>query len=424
MIEITMPRLSDTMEVGTIVTWLKQPGDSVERGEVVAEIETDKATMDLESFDHGVLDRVEAAAGATVPIGTVIAFLRSDGEESGVEVQHSGPVTSALADYPRKSHTPSGTSVGVGAAEECSPSPTPRGARPKASPLARAVARERGIDLNAVAGGGPGGRIVRADIDALGQEGQRPPAEDPESSPDSGHVLGPVEEGDEDVGLSSMRAAVARRMSESARSAPHFYATVTFAAEKLLSQHDELRRVIADREDRPAPSLNDLMVKAVATALGRHRALNASFDGDRIRYHHAINVGVAVALDGGLIVPVLRDADTKTVTVLAAESRELSTRARAGKLQPEEFRGGTFTVSNLGMFGIEQFTAIINPPEAAILAVGSIRDEPVVRAGAVVPGKVCTLTLSSDHRVVDGAIAARFLADLKVLLEEPLLFLV
>jgi pyruvate dehydrogenase E2 component (dihydrolipoamide acetyltransferase) len=221
-----------------------------------------------------------------------------------------------------------------------------------------------------------------------------------------------------------MRAIVARRMSESARDAPHFYATMSFAAEQLLAHHAAIRRALADHEQPHGPSLNDLVVKAVATALRHHRDLNASFADDRIIYHRGIHIGVAVALEGGLIVPVLRDADIKSVRVLASEARELTTRARAGKLRPDEFHGSTFTVSNLGMFGIEHFTAIINPPEAAILAVGAVRDEPVVRDGAVVPGKICSLTLSSDHRVVDGAMAARFLSELKELLEEPLLFLV
>ncbi|MHB1710378.1 MAG: dihydrolipoamide acetyltransferase family protein [Acidimicrobiales bacterium] len=434
MIEITMPRLSDTMEEGTIVAWHKQPGDRVERGEVLAEIETDKATMDLEAFDEGLLDRIEVEARRTVPIGTVIAWLRSPGEDGGSNVPTASEPAPAV---PTSEPTP--------AVPVSEPAPTGSGDRHvKASPLAKAIARELGIDLRAISGSGPGGRIVRADVERPSTNG------DDLESPDSKHTAptgrghpgaerrsttgthsvgtgtdtGTDGNADEVEALSSMRSIVARRMSESARDAPHFYATVSFAAEQLLAHHAALRRVWADRKGSHAPSLNDLVVKATATALGHHRSLNASFAGDRIIYHRGVHIGIAVALEGGLIVPVLRDADAKSVSVLAGESRDLTARARAGKLRPEEFRGSTFTVSNLGMFGIEHFTAIINPPEAAILAVGAVRDEPVVRDGTVVPGNVCSLTLSSDHRVVDGATAARFLAELKDLLEEPLLFLV
>ncbi len=433
MIEIIMPRLSDTMEEGTIVAWRKQLGDQVERGDVLAEIETDKATMDLEAFDEGLLDRIEVEARQTVPIGTVIARLRSPGEASGPDVPTGSDSVTVIEPAPVARPNPNG----------------PGDRQIKASPLAKAIAREQGIDLGAISGSGPGGRIVRADVDRpstngddLGSPGSEPIASighDPRATRevsttgtrpvgigmDSGSgsdTRGDKDEEGSEV-LSSMRSIVARRMSESARDAPHFYATVSFAAEPLLAHHAALRRALADREGSHAPSLNDLVVKAVATALGHHRDLNASFAGDRIIYHRGVHIGVAVALQGGLIVPVLRDANSKSLSVLAGESRELTARARAGTLRPEEFRGSTFTVSNLGMFGIEHFTAIINPPEAAILAVGAVRDEPVVRGGTVLPGKICSLTLSSDHRVVDGAAAARFLAELKELLEEPLLFL-
>jgi pyruvate dehydrogenase E2 component (dihydrolipoamide acetyltransferase) len=445
MIEIIMPRLSDTMEEGTIVAWRKQPGDQVERGDVLAEIETDKATMDLEAFDEGLLDRIEVEARQTVPIGTVIARLRSPGEPSGPDV----PTGSDSVTVIEPTATPQATPV-TEPALATRPNPNSPGDRQiKASPLAKAVARERGIDLGAILGSGPGGRIVRADVERPSTNGDDLGSPGSERTASIGHDLRSTREvsttgtrtvgtgmdsgsssdtrgdkdGEESEALSSMRAIVARRMSESARDAPHFYATMSFAAESLLAHHAALRRALADREGSHAPSLNDLVVKAVATALGHHRDLNASFAGDRIIYHQRVHIGVAVALQGGLIVPVLRDANSKSLSVLAGESRELTARARAGTLRPEEFRGSTFTVSNLGMFGIEHFTAIINPPEAAILAVGAVRDEPVVRDGMVVPGKICSLTLSSDHRVVDGAAAARFLAELKELLEEPLLFL-
>lgn len=448
MIEITMPRLSDTMEEGTIVAWLKQPGDQVERGEVLAEIETDKATMDLEAFDEGLLDRIEVEARQTVPIGTVIARLRSPGEAATPPVPTASEPTPAIP----PDSTPSPRPAPLTPADSTPSRSEDR--RIKASPLAKAIAREHGIDLQSISGSGPGGRIVRADVErpsTIGSDLESPGSErsDPvepdepgtrrTSTPGTRSIDTAIGRGTDQNGdsagagagdrdraetLSSMRAIVARRMSESAHDAPHFYATVSFAAEQLLAHHAAIRRALAEHEQSRGPSLNDLVIKAVATALRHHRDINASFANDRIIYHHGVHIGIAVALEGGLIVPVLRDADIKSVRVLAAEARELTTRAREGKLRPDEFHGSTFTVSNLGMFGIEDFTAIINPPEAAILAVGAIRDEPVVRDGTVVPGKICSLTLSSDHRVVDGAMAARFLAELKELLEEPLLFLV
>jgi pyruvate dehydrogenase E2 component (dihydrolipoamide acetyltransferase) len=417
MIDVTMPRLSDTMEEGTIVTWYKRPGEKVERGDVLAEIETDKATVELEAFDTGILDRIDVAEGVSVAIGTVVARLRSPDEapggpdpvsdQPGVPTPGPGEVQAASRDF-------------VSSVKSVRPRRTGTfGSRLRVSPLAKSVARERGIDLEVVVGTGPGGRIVRADVDRVTA------AEDTEVTPRRSLRHGAESCSDDDIeALSSMRMIVARRMSESVREAPHFYATVTFAAEQLLALRATLRTMAEVQAGFVAPSVNDLIVVAASRALVRHRDINVSFAENRVIRHGGVHIGIVVALDGGLIVPVLRDADRKSVSVIAAESRDLSARARDGKLRPEEFRGSTFTVSNLGMFGIEQFTAIINEPEAAILAVGAVRDEPVVRDGAVVPGKVCSLTLSSDHRVIDGAAAARFLADLKALLEEPLRMLV
>jgi pyruvate dehydrogenase E2 component (dihydrolipoamide acetyltransferase) len=434
MIDVTMPRLSDTMEAGTIVVWHKRPGEQVERGDVLAEIETDKATVELEAFDAGILDRIDVSEGVSVAIGTVVARLRSP-DEAAVGAD---PVSNVA-----EASTPGSTGV-KGALRDSVPSVEPIESRPapaigsriRASPLAKAVAKERGIDLEVVVGSGPGGRIVRADVDrmataadaqVMSRSGRRsefvPNAHFPPSLPTS-EMQYTIDSDDDIEPLSSIRSIVARRMSQSVREAPHFYATVTFAAEKLLEFRSTLRTMAEVHEDFTAPSVNDLIVVAASRALVRHRDINATFAEDRIIHHRGVHIGIAVAFDGGLIVPVLRDADHKSVSALATESRDLSARARDGRLRPEEFRGSTFTVSNLGMFGIEQFTAIINQPEAAILAVGAVRDEPVVRDGAVVPGKVCSLTLSSDHRVIDGAAAARFLADLKSLLEEPLRMLV
>jgi pyruvate dehydrogenase E2 component (dihydrolipoamide acetyltransferase) len=434
MIDVIMPRLSDTMEEGTIVAWHKRPGEQVERGDVLAEIQTDKATVELEAFDEGILDRIEITEGLNVAIGTVIARLRGQDESVGSAnpgaVEAIAPVSSAkgvqapLRDAP---HLADPTGL------EATPTNV---SRVKASPLAKKVARERGVDLQVVAGSGAGGRIVRADVDraATATDARVMPRHGRWNEAEPNYPLVPsvpatdkrstIDLDDDIEVLSPIRSIVARRMSESVRDAPHFYATVTFAAEGILALRANLRTMATIREGFTAPSVNDLIVVAVSRALVRHRDINASFAENRIVHRRGVHVGIAVALDGGLIVPVLRDTDRKSVSAIAAESRDLSLRARDGKLRPEEFRGSTFTVSNLGMFGIEQFTAIINQPEAAILAVGAVRDEPVVRDGAVVPGKVCSLTLSSDHRVIDGAAAARFLAELKSLLEEPLGMLV
>jgi pyruvate dehydrogenase E2 component (dihydrolipoamide acetyltransferase) len=434
MIDVTMPRLSDTMEEGTIITWYKRPGEQVERGDVLAEIETDKATVELEAFDTGTLDRIDVAEGVSVPIGTVVARLRSPDEAAGGAdpasdqpgVPTPGPreVQAASRDF-----APSAEPIGLRPTTTLTSRTV--GSRIRASPLAKAEAKGRGIDLEVVVGSGPGGRIVRADVERVATVADAQFGGINEVAPNANFALSlPASEmrttidDDDIVTLSSMKSIVARRMSESVREAPHFYATVTFAAEQLLALRATLRAMAEGHEGLITPSVNDLIVVAASRAMVRHRDINASFAKDRIIHHRGVHIGIAVALDGGLIVPVLRDADRKNVSVIAAESRDLSARARDRKLRPEEFRGSTFTVSNLGMFGIEQFTAIINQPEAAILAVGAVRDEPVVCDGAVVPGKVCSLTLSSDHRVIDGAAAARFLADLKSLLEDPLRMLV
>jgi pyruvate dehydrogenase E2 component (dihydrolipoamide acetyltransferase) len=433
MIDVTMPRLSDTMEEGTIVVWHKQLGEQVERGDVLAEIETDKATVELEAFDAGILDRIDVAEGVSVAIGTVVARLRSPDEPAGGAIPVSNE---AGAPPPEARGVQAALRNSLSSVEPIESRHIPAiGSRIKASPLAKSVATERGINLEAVGGSGPGGRIVRADVDRVAamadaqvtsRAGGRNEAEPNDAralSLQPSELQTTIDTYDDIEALSSMKLIVARRMSESVREAPHFYATVTFAAERLLALRATLR-TMAEHEGFIAPSVNDLIVVAASRALVRHRNINASFAENRIIHHRGVHIGIAVALDGGLIVPVLRDADGKSVSAIAAESRDLSARARDGKLRPEEFRGSTFTVSNLGMFGIEQFTAIINQPEAAILAVGAVRDEPVVREGAVVPGEVCSLTLSSDHRVIDGAAAARFLADLKSLLEEPLRMLV
>jgi len=379
--EITMPRLSDTMEEGTLAAWLKQPGEQVHRGDLLAEIETDKATMELESFEEGVLERILVQEGETVPIGQPIAVI---GSGDGAAPPPPAPVAPA---------PPTGTPV-------------------KASPMARAIARDQGIDLSTVTGSGPGGRVVKADVEAVAAPAAPAPAA-PAPAPAK-----PAAADVEEVPLSGMRKTVARRLVESMQSAPHFYLTIQVDVDALLELRAELNRRLADEGTKL--SVNDLLVKACAVTLRAHPDINVSWGGDKLLRHRRVHVGIAVAVEGGLIVPVVRDADQKSVSQISREAKALIERARAGKLRPDEFTGGTFTISNLGMFGIDQFTAVINPPEAAILAVGATTSEPVVHDGRLGTRQRMKLTMSIDHRAVDGATGAQFLAGLKAVLEEPL----
>lgn len=394
--DVLMPRLSDTMTEGVLTSWLKHEGDTVQRGDVLAEIETDKAVMELESYDSGVLTRILAAEGTTVPIGQPIAVI---GEEGAVPAAPS-PVSAAAA-------APSPATAASAAPARPQP-PAPAGGAVRATPLVRRLARERGIDLTTLAGTGPNGRIVRADLEELAA-GQGP-ARRPEQPPAAVAT-------DEEVPLTAIRRITAERLTQSA-AAPHFHLTMAVDAGPLLELRAELNRQVFTGGDRC--SVTDLLVRAAAVTLAGHREVNASWAGDRVLRHGQVNVGVAVALDDGLIVPVIRDADRKGVAEIAAEAHALTTRARAGRLTPDEFTGGTFTISNLGTFGVESFTAVINPPEAAILAVGSAREEAVVRDGQVVVRPVLRLTMTSDHRVLDGAVSAAFLRELVELLGQPL----
>jgi pyruvate dehydrogenase E2 component (dihydrolipoamide acetyltransferase) len=405
--DVIMPRLSDTMTEGILVQWLKQEGEPVQRGEVLAEIETDKATMELEAYDSGVLTRIIAAPGSTVPIGQPIAVI---GEQSAVAV------VPAAADVPL-AVTPS-LSAADGVAATAEPAPwrePPATSTVRTSPLARQLARNHGLDIAGIPGTGPGGRVVRADVETAiaASSGTAPVASAQVHS-------GPValaEPADEQVALTSIRRISAQRLTESA-AAPHFYLTSVVNAEPLLAVRTQLNEQLSDSGAKV--SVTDLLVRACAVALKTHPQVNASWGGDHLVRHARINIGVAVALEDGLIVPVIRDADRKRLSEIAAEAHALAERARAGKLTPDEFSHGTFTISNLGMFGIDHFTAVINPPEAAILAVGAAREEAVVRDGQLVVGTTMKLTLSIDHRVLDGATAAGFLQDLVGLVERPL----
>ena len=424
--DVFMPRLSDTMTEGVLVRWLKQEGDQVRIGDMLAEIETDKATMELEAYDSGVLTRIIVQPGTTVPIGKPIAVI---GEERA-----------AAAD--KKNAHPEGAEV---AAEKVSPDPAaapgpsqpePEPAPPAAapatdpssdrsrasipmSPLVRSLARKHKLDLTGITGTGPGGRIVRADVeDAIEAQSKdssdTAPSTPPVAVPSSTETVTTT---DEHLPLSSIRRITAQRLTESA-SAPHFYLTSVADAEPLLRLRSEVNAELGDTAARI--SVTDLLIRACAVALRTHPQVNSSWGGDHLVRRGHINVGCAVALDDGLIVPVVRDADRKSLTEIAAEAHRLTDRARAGRLTPDEFSGGTFTISNLGMYGIDHFTAVINPPEAAILAVGSAQPEAVVRDGRVVVATTMKLTLSIDHRVLDGATAAAFLRDLVELFEHPL----
>jgi pyruvate dehydrogenase E2 component (dihydrolipoamide acetyltransferase) len=418
--EITMPRLSDTMEEGTLATWLKQPGDQVHRGDVLAEIETDKATMELESFEEGLLERILVQEGETVPIGQPIAIVGSGDGATTAPAAPSPAETASRIEAAPEVEAPAPPPAAAPAPPPAAPPPEGRPA--KASPMARAIARDHGIDLTTVTGSGPGGRVVKADVEALaaGDGGRAAPAPAPTGPPaPAAPAPAPAAADDvEEVPLTSMRRTVARRLVESMQSAPHFYLTIQVDADALLGLRGELNRRLADEGIKL--SVNDLLVKACAVTLRAHPDINASWAGDKILRHRRIHVGIAVAVEGGLIVPVVRDTDQKSVSQISREAKALAERARAGKLRPEEFTGGTFTVSNLGMFGIDQFTAVINPPEAAILAVGTTSPEPVVRDGRLATRQRMKLTMSIDHRTVDGATGAQFLADLKRVLEEPL----
>jgi pyruvate dehydrogenase E2 component (dihydrolipoamide acetyltransferase) len=405
--DVIMPRLSDTMTEGILVQWLKQEGEPVQRGEALAEIETDKATMELEAYDSGVLTRIIAAPGSTVPIGQPIAVI---GEQSAVAV------VPAAADVPL-AVTPS-LSAADGVAATAEPAPwrePPATSTVRTSPLARQLARNHGLDIAGIPGTGPGGRVVRADVETAiaASSGTAPVA----SAQVHSGLVALAEPADEQVALTSIRRISAQRLTESAAT-PHFYLTSVVNAEPLLAVRTQLNEQLSDSGAKV--SVTDLLVRACAVALKTHPQVNASWGGDHLVRHARINIGVAVALEDGLIVPVIRDADRKRLSEIAAEAHALAQRARAGKLTPDEFSHGTFTISNLGMFGIDHFTAVINPPEAAILAVGAAREEAVVRDGQLVVGTTMKLTLSIDHRVLDGATAAGFLQDLVGLVERPL----
>lgn len=413
---VLMPRLSDTMTEGVIASWAVNVGDPVKKGDLLAEIETDKATMELESYKNGTLLYQGAAKGEKIQVNDLLCII---GDASKVDVdaivaavKGGGAVAAAsgeAAPGPQEA-TP------APAAPAAEPAPVSGDGRIKASPLAKKLAAEKGVDLSRVKGSGDNGRITKSDIDNY----QPAAAQSPASSPAAAAPAVPAgQESFDDVPVSQMRKTISRRLSEVKFSAPEFYLTMEINMDKAVASRAQLNEISANKI-----SFNDMVLKACAVALKKHPAINSSWMGESIRVNHHVSIGVAVAVEDGLLVPVVRFADTKSLSQIAGEVKDFAQKAKNKKLQPSDWEGNTFTISNLGMFGIEEFTAIINPPASCILAVGAINEVPVVKNGQIGIGNLMKVTLTCDHRVVDGATGAAFLQTLKQLLEEPLRMLV
>jgi pyruvate dehydrogenase E2 component (dihydrolipoamide acetyltransferase) len=492
--KVVMPKLSDAMETGKVIKWLKKEGDVIKGGDIIAEVETDKANVELEAFGSGVLRKVVVGEGGEVPVGQLIAVIAEPADDIGAVVASAPAAPAAPAPAPAApaaAPAPAAASSGAANAKPAdippaaapgsvpqtetyksapatdkvvplapepgaprpqapssspaTPSPPqatmvaaaaapagprlvasgpPASARVKASPLAKKVAAQSGVDLSRLQGSGPGGRIIRADVEAALTAPPAAPsaaAPSPAAPARAPFVIPARTEAEyEDVPLTPMRATIAKRMPMSKAPVPHFYVT----SEVGMDRAWELRAELNALEGNPKVSVNDLVIRACALALLKHPGVNASLQGSAIRHYHRSHIGLAVALDGGLITPVLRDCDVKPLVQIAVEARDLAERARAGKLRASEMSGATFSISNLGMFDVEEFSAIINPPEGAILAVGSVLEKPVVVDGALAVGRRMKMTISCDHRAMDGAMGARFLQDVKRLLEEPLRLLI
>jgi pyruvate dehydrogenase E2 component (dihydrolipoamide acetyltransferase) len=415
---VRMPKLSDTMTEGVVAAWHKKVGDEVESGELLAEIETDKATMDFESFQDGILLHIGVETGATAPVDSILCVLGEKGEDIKrilADAEKDAVITDT-ASVPAPSAAPAPVAIAAPVAvsapaapvpvTHAAPAPLATNARVIASPLAKKLADKLGLSLDRIPGSGEGGRVVKRDVENFKMAGA------------TGMPVMTQEKFTE-VGVSQMRKTIARRLAESKFTAPHFYLSISID----MSNAMQARKAIND-QGLYKVSFNDMVVKATAVALRKHPAVNSSWLEDRIRYNEHVNIGVAVAVEDGLLVPVVRFADGKSFATIGEEVRDFAGRAKAKTLQPADWEGSTFTISNLGMFGIENFTAIINPPDACILAIGGISNVPVVKNDEVVPGHVMKVTLSCDHRVVDGATGASFLQEFKNLLENPVLMLV
>ena len=416
---VLMPKMSDTMTEGVIAAWHKKPGDAVKSGELLAEVETDKATMEYESYNTGTLLYVGAEAGKAIPVNGVLAIIgEKDADWKTLLKAHEskgGSPNGGAKQEPAKA--PASTQQ---ATEDTHAEHASSNGRIKASPLAKKMAKDKGFDIAQIQGTGDQGRITKRDVENF------KPSEQKAGVKQEGKAAAPIslpkvvgEESFEEVNVSQMRKTIAKRLAESKFSSPHFYLTMEINMDKAVEARKSMNEVSPVKI-----SFNDMVIKAVAAALRQHPDVNVSWLGDKIRKNHHIHIGVAVAVKEGLLVPVIRFADNKSLSHIAVEVKDLAQKAHDKKLQPSDWEGSTFTISNLGMFGIEEFTAIINPPDACILAVGGIKETPIVKNGQIVPGNVMKVTLSCDHRVVDGAVGSAFLKTLKGLLEDPVRILI
>lgn len=421
---VTMPLMSDTMEEGVVASWLKKVGDKVKAGDILAEIETDKATMELESYEDGVLLYQAVEDGGSVPVEGLLAIIGEKGadfEKLAKSFNNKKSSSNGKSEEKASVEVPSSSNENTASpvVETPSPSPSSNGdGRSKASPLAKKLAEEKGYDISAIQGSGPNGRVVKKDVEEF-----TPSAASSTSAPAEQKTIElpkvVAEESFEEHKVSQMRKTIAKRLSDSKFSAPHFYLTMNINMDKAIEARKSMNEVAPVKI-----SFNDLVIKAAAHALRKHPAVNSSWLGDSIRVNHHVHVGVAVAVDEGLLVPVIRFADNKSLSHISTEVKELAGKAKDKKLQPSEWEGNTFTISNLGMFGIEEFTAIINPPDSCIMAVGGIIQQPIVKNGEIAVGNIMKVTLSCDHRVVDGATGSAFLQTFKELLEDPVRILI
>jgi pyruvate dehydrogenase E2 component (dihydrolipoamide acetyltransferase) len=420
---VTMPKMSDTMAEGTISAWLKKVGDAVKTGEIIAEVETDKATMELESYEDGVLLYIGVEAGGSVPVDGVIAVIGEKGadyqsllaaHQGGASIAAPVEVTSPAAPVAVAAPAPLVVQAPVAAAVPSSTGTE----RVKASPLAKKIASETGVDIRQVAGSGEGGRIVKRDIETFVPAAA---TASPQAQAASSHVAAPAlgQESFTEEKVSQMRKTIAKRLAESKYSAPHFYLTMEINMDKAIEARKSMNEFGTTKI-----SFNDLVIKAAAAALRQNPKVNSSWLGDKIRYNDHIHIGMAVAVEEGLLVPVIRFADQLSLSQISNQAKSLGQKAKNKELQPKDWEGNTFTISNLGMFGIDEFTAIINPPDACILAVGGIKETVIVKDGQMKIGNVMKVTLSCDHRVVDGAVGSAFLLSLKGLLEDPVRILI
>ncbi len=390
--KVVMEALSPTMEEGRVITWHKKEGDEVTVGDIIAEVETDKAVMELQARGDGILRKIVAGEGTTVEVGNLVAVIAgADDDIENVGTAAPAPAAASPTEVPAP----------VAAAAPAPAAPAPAGGRIKTSPLARRMAREQNLDLASIQGTGPGGRIVKRDLEG--------------TTPTLAPAVGVPAGGFEDVPLGQMRKTIAKRLAQSLGPVPHFFLTTEVDMGRAVLAREELNALGDQRI-----SFNDIVIKVVAMALMQHRACNAWWQDDHIRYFNDVHMGMAVAVEDGLITPVIRNTQLKTLRDIASESRALAERARERRLRPEEYTGATFSISNLGMFGIDEFTAVINPPEAGIIAVGALMEKPVALDGALVVRRRMRLTMSCDHRVIDGATGAQFLQTVTTMLENPM----